>query len=87
MIIKWLSIYIIRPTLSVLVPQSKNGEYLGLLKRLEEYGNTVMLYLSGARYDNGASSQRHGPGSEWIGDRKNMNDFDGFWTDDTWQEE
>jgi hypothetical protein len=63
-IIKLLSIDISRPTLSILVAKSKYGEYLGLLNRLEEYGNAVMWYLSGARYDNGVSSQRHSQSSE-----------------------
>jgi hypothetical protein len=75
-IIKLLSVYISRPTLSILVDKSKNGEYLGLLKRLEEYGNAVMWYLSGARYDKGASSQRHSQSSEWNDDREKTNDFD-----------
>jgi hypothetical protein len=75
-IIKLLSVDISRPTLSVLVAKSKDGEYLGLLKGLEEYGNAVMRYLSGARYDNGASSQRHCQSSEWNDDREKTNDFD-----------
>jgi hypothetical protein len=74
-IIKLLSIDISRPTLSILVAKTKNGEYLGLLKRLEEYDNPVMWYLSGTRYDNGASSQRHRQSSEWNDDREKTNDF------------
>lgn len=78
MIIKLLAIDISRSILSILVAKLKNGEYLGLVKRLEEYGNTVMWYFSGARYDNGASSQRHSQSSEWNDDREKTNDFDGL---------
>jgi hypothetical protein len=46
------------------------------VKRLEEYGNAVMWYFCGARYDNGASSQRHIQSSEWNDDREKTNDFD-----------
>ena len=76
MIIKLLSIDISRSTLSILVAKSKNGEYLGLVKRLEEYGNAVMWYFCDARYDNGASSQRHSQSSEWNDDKEKTNGFD-----------
>lgn len=76
MIIKLLSIDISRPTLSILVAKSKIGECLGLVTRLEEYGNSVMWYFCGARYDNVASSQGHSQSSEWNVDREKTNDFD-----------
>jgi hypothetical protein len=75
-IIKLQSINISRFTLSILVTKSKKGEYLGLLKRLEECGNTVIWYLSGARYDNGASSKGHSQSSEWNDDSEETNGFD-----------